>query len=242
MASALGEDWPEGDLTPRVRFTMGLTLGQDLPWFQPEVLPRGGGYVELRRYDLEACLSITRGLGLARLQATREAVRNLLAMWATWDLPRRGGLVVHAVSLVRHERAYLLPAGSGVGKTTLAARVGASLSDEFSLVTPAEGRGHLVFPSPFWGDGRAPEPGAPRNHRGYPLAGLYFLEQAPTPFVRPIPPGDALTRLMARVVSYSRATEDLGRILDACSRLCRDVPAHRLGLDLHTDPWTIIPS
>src|SRR6202020_755692 len=74
----------------------------------------------------------------------------------SYALLERGGLLLHASSVLSKGRAYAFVGPSGAGKTTMA-RLAAPrpvLSDEVTALRPSASSGAPFdcFPTPFWGD------------------------------------------------------------------------------------------
>jgi len=197
------------------------------------------------RYDLELSWSETQaqGRGRATMQPTLLAARALLQLALSVLLLRRGGLAVHAASLVRHGRAFLFPAASGVGKSTLVRCSGGApaLSDEISLIGTAWAGGpspFLAFPSPFWSDGaRPPDLLPPAAAQGYPLERICFIAQGAVLRRHPLGCRDAVDLLLRHLLMYGPSPELAGAALDTTVRLCRTVPAERLELPPEPSIW-----
>lgn len=248
----------EGDVTgplpaPWERVRPALTLhvhlrsSPDRPVFPPRLAAAcrdGCCRFRLARYDLELAWSEASGRGMAALQPTVLAMKALLQLGLSVQLPRQGGLAVHAASLVHGGQAYLFPAASGVGKSTLVRHSGGdpALADEISLVHRGEAGSFLAFPSPFWSKDGCPPPELPAAaSHGYPLARLCFLEQAPAPWRAALGPAAATDLLLQHVLAYGPSVELASSTLEAAIQLCRTVPAERIGVppDGPVWPWLV---
>jgi len=113
-------------------------------------------------------------------------------------IPNYDGLVLHAASVCDEHSAYLFPAPSGVGKSTLVRnspdRV--VLSDEGSLVRIVGGR-LFAYGSPF----RSEELRDFRFIRK-PVRGIYFLQQAPYDRLLQVEKAEALQRFLTEVFLF----------------------------------------
>ena len=142
-------------------------------------------------------------------------------------LAHRGAFIVHSCGWSCNGKSMLFPGVSGAGKTTLcrqlmAAGRGRILSDD--RVVLREGpAGFRACGTPWPGDAKQ------ARNESAPLAALGFIEQAPEHRLTPIPPAEALRRLMeaASIPWYSSALRDL--VLPLVERLVAAVPAYRVG-------------
>ena len=142
-------------------------------------------------------------------------------------LAHRNAFIVHSCGWSCNGKSVLFPGVSGAGKTTLcrqlmAAGQGRILSDD--RVVLREGPdGFRACGTPWPGDAKQ------ARNESAPLAALGFIEQAPEHRLTPIPPAEALRRLMeaASIPWYSSALRDL--VLPLVERLVSTVPAYRVG-------------
>jgi len=144
---------------------------------------------------------------------------------------RRGGLSLHAASVVHGAGAFVLMAHSGGGKTTFARRFGAGgvLADDHSFVLPWRNQ-MWVWPSPFPGrEGMVVDPDP------MPLIGMVQLARGPSTRWMALPKVDRIEALMAHAVLFDTDTVTRQLLLDQVLRLERRVG--RLELDLDHDPW-----
>jgi hypothetical protein len=146
------------------------------------------------------------------------------------------GLVVHAASLVRDERAYLFCGPSGSGKTTVArlSPDATLLSEELSIVRLTEGQA-VCFGTPFWS-----APPRTGEDRGAPLAGIYFLHHAGRHAVQALTPREALARLLPNVLFFAREADVTTAVFRIAADLVEAVP--RFDLSFQPDPgfWEVI--
>lgn len=161
----------------------------------------------------------------AETLATAAAVEAALRWVTAIELGGRGGLLLHASSLVFGGRAHLFLGGSGAGKSTLAAEGGADavLSDELSLIAPASDGRWLAWTSPFWGDG-----GRGRPHRPAPVAALWVLHGHETTQAHPLEPAMAVLAVCERAIDVGPSPTHARRVLDAAARLAGEHPVRRL--------------
>ncbi len=142
-------------------------------------------------------------------------------------LAHRSAFIVHSCGWSCNGKSVLFPGVSGAGKTTLcrqlmAAGQGRILSDD--RVVLREGpEGFRACGTPWPGDAKQ------ARNESAPLAALGFIEQAPEHRLTPIPPAEALRRLMeaASIPWYSSDLRDL--VLPLVERLVSTVPAYRVG-------------
>jgi len=146
-------------------------------------------------------------------------------------------LLLHAAGLVRHGRGYLFFGHSGSGKTTVArlSPEAEVLNDDLVLLRWERRRWH-VYGTPFWN----PTQVRPAEMSRAPLWALFHLVQDAKVYRRPLPPAQALARLIANTPVIPADPGRLPRLLAFHQRLLADIPAY----DLHfrSDPsfWRLI--
>ena len=150
-------------------------------------------------------------------------------------LAHRGGFIVHACGWSANGKSVLFPGVSGAGKTTLcrqlmAAGRGGILSDD-RVILRAGVKGFDAWGTPWPGDAKQ------ARNESAPLAAVCFIEKSPDHRLTPIPPAEALRRLMeaASVPWFSPDLRD--RVLPLAARLVETVPAFRLGF--RPDPGVV---
>lgn len=222
----------------------------------PEALPRPAGLkhlggsreeglwlaedqekVFLRSYDFAVSLDLRAKTGEAQIVAT-EAWQNVLRLVYFFDFLERGGLLLHASSLVHKARAYVFPGPSGAGKTTIVAHsVGkAVLNDELSLlIWSDEGAEVLAYGTPFFGDWNRPG-----EKLAAPVKGLYFPVQDRENRVLPLSPPETLNFLLPRVCSYTTWKPRLERILDLALQLSERVKGFTFHFQPTLDFWQVL--
>ena len=152
---------------------------------------------------------------------------RLLWMYAAQDLGERGIGLVHGAALAHEGRGFLFLGDSGAGKSTLARN--APGFDVLSDDSPALFRGREAFriaATPFC-QAHMEEGFSPGAHAiAADLEGLYFLERDGTGLIDPVPPVDALSRILQRSVHFFAFLSPRARagLFDLIHDLCRRVP------------------
>lgn len=206
---------------------------------------RGPDGLRLRRWDVDLRSADHRAWSGDVAPTVAAIDTALLVAWFVRVVveasPR--GLLVHAASTVHDGEAWLFPAMSGTGKSTLARlspgeRV---LSDEITLLTERDGR-WWAWPSPFWNAERAFSMDT-RVHEPVPVAHIALLEQAKqaTRFTAS-PFEEVLVGVLQQTVRFDleMATEEA--LLTAVMDLLASLPPDRIGrlaLLLGDDPYRL---
>jgi hypothetical protein len=189
------------------------------------------------RGDLAGMVDLAARCGTVSLATPNEfAVDTFLRIAYSLALVEAGGLIVHAASLVRRGRAFVFCGRSGSGKSTLArlSQDATLLSDELSIVRIAEQGAHC-HGTPFWGElARAGEDCAA------PLHGIYFLHHGPRHAAAPLPPRQALERLLPNVLFFAREPRLAARVFDLAAALVDAVPCADLAFRLDDGFWEVI--
>ncbi len=150
-------------------------------------------------------------------------------------LARQTGMMIHACGTILDGKGYIFAGASGAGKSTMARlwsrHNGATVLGEECLIVRRKGTSHWVYGTPWVGETKITSP------QGAPLAGIYFLRHAPQNTARPLPPGEAVGRLLARsyLTLYEPGTARRG--LDLCLDLVQAVPAYDFGF--RPDPGAV---
>lgn len=199
-------------------------------------IPRPRAYLELRsgrpptRVAGLYCFSDPRHMAAALAMFVRSAFAQLVLL--------RGGLVLHAATLVRGGKAVVFAARSGGGKTTLVKRMGlhASLGDDMAVLMRHE-PGFLVYPAPLCGS----EGTAPRVRRAAPLAAVCYIVKSDEPKMVDVPRKACVSTVLKHCVLPDVAART-GRqaLLEAAVDLSRSVPHYFMYLDLETDVWALL--
>lgn len=142
-------------------------------------------------------------------------------------LAYRQAFVVHSCGWKINGQTLLFPGVSRAGKTTicrqlLAAGQGKVLSDDRTILRPDE-MGFRVSGSPWPGEAQQ------ALNESAPLTALCFLAKTPEHSLTPIPPAEALRRLLevASVPWYAPDLRD--QVLPLVEKLVASVPAYCLG-------------
>jgi hypothetical protein len=135
-------------------------------------------------------------------ELTSEGIAGLQHfLWALFSvvLPVRDGLLVHAASVGSRGNAFVFPASSGIGKSTLVRNSPTHIifSDEGTILRCQQGQ-LFCYGSPFRSDNF-------RNLQWYrvPVHGIYFLTQAKRDSVVTISHAEAVERLLPQVFLYT---------------------------------------
>jgi len=164
---------------------------------------------------------------------------NGLRVVVAYRSMERGGALLHSAGVVAGGKAYIFFGHSGAGKSTLSelsARVGLEvLSDELNVVIDRDGTLE-VERLPFAGDfGREAHP-----RSAHPLAGLFRLQQAPSPFREPLHRARAVAAL-AGCAPFVNADPVRGpRLLENLERLTGRCEVETLGFALDPGFWSIV--
>lgn len=209
---------------------------ESLPvYLRPNSSQRGGrarfSYV-LDQASLELVSTHADFLGVRHEYALDSLLRILLTAVL---LPRRGFLL-HAASVVRDGRAYIFAGRSGAGKSTVASLspAGTVLTDEISLLRHSYG-GWQAYGTPFWGEFRAAG-----VNRHFPIAGIYFLEQARRDRFEPLSAKEILRALLPCVLFFTSEKRANEALLSTLLQLAARVPGYRLHFRRSPDFWRVI--
>ncbi|MFQ5662814.1 MAG: hypothetical protein ACE5HL_03170 [Terriglobia bacterium] len=170
--------------------------------------------------------------GVASEQTLDSLLRILLSLLL---VPRRG-LLLHAATIVRNQRANVFMGRSGAGKSTLArlAPPGSVLTDEVSLLRRGEIGWH-AYATPFWGEFRA----AGSNRRA-PLAGIYVLVQGRENRREKLSPKQKLPVLLGNVLFFAQGKSDRDQLLALLLELIQAVPLDRLQFQPEPAFWEVV--
>jgi len=197
---------------------------------------RGADWV-LERGDFYAEWNAERRLGRIRQSANPYSIDSVLRIVYTLILARQGGFLVHAASATRDNKAFLFSGLSGAGKTTISRLTPPNaklLTDEISFVRRI-GSEYRAFGTPFAGDF-----GKPGENVSAPVATLYFLDKAETNSVAPVPPAEAVRRLMRNILFFTHDKESVNLVFQSACAFVAAVPTRRLGFYPDERVWDVI--
>lgn len=211
-----------------------------VPWCADDVVvsPDGGPTrFRVTRGDLAGTVDLEQRRGTVSLVEPSEfSIDTFLRIVYSLALVEARGLVIHAASLIRNDRAYLFCGPSGSGKTTIAwlSPDATLLSDELSIVRISDARARC-YGTPFWGElARAGE------DRAAPLAGIYFLHQGSRHAVDAVKPRQAIERLLPNVLFFAREADLTARVLSIAADLVEAVPCFDLSFRRDPGFWEAV--
>lgn len=231
------EGFVRNDAAPLFEFDIELS-NPDAPDPDDEVrVRRESDRWMIERSDCKATLDVQSGRGRIRQPRHPYATDTVLRILHSLLLAPRGGLLLHASSVIRHGRAFVLFGPSGSGKSTMVAMAPPDaivLSEEISYVRRDE---HA-----YWGCG-TPFTGE-LNRRGdntdAPLGGLFHLVQGPDDRIEPLSHGDALRVLLQSVLCFSGDATVTKQVFAAACDLVHLVPVQTLVFRRHPQVWELI--
>lgn len=197
----------------------------------------GADRLVLERHDFLATLDLRARTGTLALGAVDHmAVDSFLRVTYSLALLEQGGLLVHAASLARRDRAWVFSGPSGSGKTTLArlSPDAALLSDEISIVRLRDGR-LRCHGSPFWG-----ELGRPGDNDEVEVAAIHFLRHAERHAATPLTARQALQTLLPNVLFFAAEPGLVRRVLEVAAAAVEAVPCFALGFRPEAAVWEVI--
>jgi hypothetical protein len=201
----------------------------------------GSGRFSVRRPDFEGTIDLGGRTAEVTLLDPDDvqsdvSIESFLRILYSLALVEAHGLVAHAASLVRDDRAYLFCGPSGSGKTTVArlSTDATLLSDELSILRIIEGHG-ACFGTPFRG-----ELALTGVDRAAPLVGIYFLHHGTRHAVESLRPRQALARLLPNVLFFARDADLTTAVFRIASDLVEAVPCFDLSFQPDPGFWEVI--
>ena len=189
------------------------------------------------RFDFAGRLDVgTRRAEVTLAEPDDVSINSFLRILYSLALVQAGGLMLHAASLVRDERAYVFCGPSGSGKTT-AARLSTDatlLSDELSILRIVNRRA-LCFGTPFRG-----ELAMAGADRGAPVAGIYFLHHGPRHIATALPPRAAMTRVLRNVLWFVAEPEVTSAIFRVAASIIDTIPSFELSFRPDPGFWGVL--
>ena len=191
----------------------------------------------LQRGDFRASWDPASRCGYIRQSRTPYAVDCVLRIVHTLILARQGGFLVHAASAIRNGKAFLFSGVSGAGKTTisrLAPPDATLLTDEISYIRRDGGR-YVACGTPFAGElARVGE------NQSAPLSAFYLLEQGPENRIDPIPPAEAIRRLLRNILFFADDPALVELVFQSACEFVSSVPIQRLTFFPDERVWDLI--
>ena len=165
---------------------------------------------------------------------------NLIRIYMARRILKLGGVMLHSAGFVHNQGAYLFPGRSGAGKSTLARKAFEDgltvLSDDINVVQPME-RGFRANMVPFSGEFRQRSE-FPR-HDGFPVKGIFLLQQADSLRIERINPARSIAALFSSCPFVNNDADLLDRLFDSLNRLVEHVPVAALSCR-KDDPISVI--
>ena len=144
---------------------------------------------------------------------------------------------MHAASAIRGGKAFLFSGVSGAGKTTISRLAPPDvilLTDEISYVR-REGERYVACGTPFAGElARLGE------NRSAPLSTLFFLEKGPENRIDPVPPAEALQKLMRNILFFADDPALVELVFQSAYEFASVVPIQRLTFVPDQRVWDLI--
>jgi hypothetical protein len=177
--------------------------------------------------------------GVARIRqfANPYSLDGVFRIMHTLFLASQGGFLLHAASAVRNGRAFLFFGPSGAGKSTIARFAPPDttlLSDEISYVRN-EQLGYSAHGTPFTG-----ELGQPGANTSAPIAGLYYLVQAPRNHLTAMKPVDAVRALLESVLFFAEDPELVTLVFQSACDIVSRLPVYKLEFKRDQSVWDIL--
>jgi hypothetical protein len=162
---------------------------------------------------------------------------GVLRIMHTLFLARRGGFLLHAASAVRNDRAFLFFGPSGAGKTTIV-RLAPSdttlLTDEISYVRNERSE-YFAHGTPFTGElGRSGE------NISAPIAGLYYLVQAPRNNLTAMKPAEAVRVLLESVLFFAEDQDLVTLVFQSACDVVSRLAVYKLEFKRDQSVWNIL--
>ncbi len=145
------------------------------------------------------------------------ALDSLLRVLLSWKLAGRHGFLLHAATVVRGGKAYVL------------------LTDEISLLRFEKGEWR-AYGTPFWGEFRAAG-----SNSSAPIRGLFRLVQAAENRATPLRPLEMLRALLPNVLFFSAESEANRRLLEILSHAADSISGYELAFRKDPAFWEVLP-
>lgn len=199
---------------------------------------RNGSLWNFRRGDFDATWNPRTGQGQITQCPNPYSIDTVLRITHSLVLAEQGGLLLHAASAVRNNRAFLFAGVSGAGKTTmsrLAPDDATVLTDEISYIRRTPERNYVAYGTPFAGE--LARVGA---NMSAPLEALYLLVQGPENRIAPISKIDAARAIMRNVLFFAEEKELVAKVFDSVLEFVSRVQVAQLIFTPDVRAWELI--
>lgn len=196
------------------------------------------GLWRMRRGDFRAEWDPVARRGRVRQSLNPYAIDSLLRILHTLVLAGKGGVLMHAASVIRNGKAYLFTGVSGAGKTTISRLAPADatlLTDEISYVTRSEAGGYIAHGTPFAG-----ELAKPGENVSAPLAGIFLLAKGPENRVEEIEASAVVRTILANILFFAHEPDMVRDVFDTAWGIAGSVPVKRLTFFPDEKVWEMI--
>lgn len=153
------------------------------------------------------------GIVEAKLNSRPYVLSSIMRIIYTLKATYSNGLIIHSASFIKDGEAYLFPAKSGTGKSTLTRitsqtdRSISILSDEISYISYERGK-VIAYSTPFWGNTKIKG-----TYLKAPLKKIYFLKQSSKDYKRRLSFKDSIKQMMENVLYATMDFESLDNTL-----------------------------
>jgi hypothetical protein len=197
------------------------------------LVPLGtGDCTRLATFDLgftqgEVCCSFLKDAGESPSQLNIYLFEHPLDQLAVVNYLAQGrGALLHSCGLICENLGWLFVGMSGAGKSTIAkiwqAAGGQLLGDDRIILRRRNGS-LLIYGTPWPGEVGISSPDSA------PLKNIFFLSKSSRNFIKPLPPMEAVTRLVACSFPPLYNKNGMEFILDFFSQVIVDTPCYELG-------------
>lgn len=156
---------------------------------------------------------------------SREAESKLFIMLVSDALLPHQRLIFHSVAILWHEKAWLITAPSGTGKTTQYRNLKRLYGEEVQVICGDNPVLHfqedgviMVYPSPWNGKEKF------GGNAAAPLAGIVWLEQGPENKIERLAPKDAVIPVFHEMNTFSRTPELVDQLFRLEEKMITSVP------------------
>ncbi|HEV2618960.1 MAG TPA: hypothetical protein VGU23_03365 [Acidobacteriaceae bacterium] len=231
-------DYISPDKSPEFIFDVDLAVPPDTfdVDADAEVWVENGEW-RMSRGDFRASWNPASRQGKVLQTANPYSIDSVLRIVHTLVLARSNGFLLHASSGVRRGRAYMFSGLSEAGKTTIASLAPPDvdlLTDEASYVRKVDGR-YMAYGTPFAG-----EFGKQGKNTSAPIAAVYLLAKAAENRIDPVPPAEAIRRLMRNVLFFAHDDKLVHLVFESVCAFVAEVPVLQLSFFPDHRVWDLI--